>query len=66
MQETCQKNSCGNGRKCLAAGVREYASRFLKYNNSSIPYHSAAPSTPYNMCDPEIMDISMVDQLTEV
>ncbi|CAA7045810.1 unnamed protein product [Microthlaspi erraticum] len=63
--ETCQESNCENGRKCLAAGVKEYASRFLKYNNSSIPYHSAVPSTPENLCDPEILDVSMVDQLTE-
>lgn len=66
MQDTCQESNCVNGRICLAAGVKEYASRFLKYNDSSIPYNSAAPSTPDNMCDPEISDISMVDQLTEV
>ncbi|XP_010488604.1 PREDICTED: chromatin modification-related protein EAF1 B isoform X2 [Camelina sativa] len=65
VKETCQESNYVNGRICLAAGVKEYASRFLKYNNSSIPYHSAAPSTPDNMCDPEILDISMVDQLTE-
>lgn len=65
VKETCQESNCLNGIRCLAAGVKEYASRFLKYNNSSISYHSAAPSTPDNMCDPEILDISMVDQLTE-
>jgi hypothetical protein len=66
VKETCQESNCLNGIRCLAAGVKEYASRFLKYNNSSISYHSAALSTPDNMCDPEILDISMVDQLTEV
>ncbi|XP_020886117.1 chromatin modification-related protein EAF1 B isoform X4 [Arabidopsis lyrata subsp. lyrata] len=65
VKETCQESNCVNGRVCLAGGVKEYASRFLKYNNSSISYHSAAPSTPDNMCNPEILDISMVDQLTE-
>ncbi|KAG2306955.1 hypothetical protein Bca52824_026703 [Brassica carinata] len=64
-KETCQESNCENGRKCLAVGVREYASRFLKYNNSSIPDHSAAPSTPDYMCDPEILDASLVDQLSE-
>ncbi|XP_023642579.1 chromatin modification-related protein EAF1 A isoform X2 [Capsella rubella] len=65
VKDTCQESNCVNGRICLAAGVKEYASRFLKYNNSSIPYHSAAPLTPDNMCDPEILDILMLDQLTE-
>ncbi|XP_018491661.1 chromatin modification-related protein EAF1 B isoform X2 [Raphanus sativus] len=64
-KETCQESNCENGRKCLAVGVREYASRFLKYNNSSIPDHSAAPLTPDYMCDPEILDASLVDQLSE-
>ncbi|KAL1190588.1 Chromatin modification-related protein EAF1 A [Cardamine amara subsp. amara] len=64
-KESCQESNCEKGRKCLAGGVREYASRFLKYNNSSYPYHSAAPSTPDNMSEPEILDISLVDQLTE-
>ncbi|KAF8113187.1 hypothetical protein N665_0054s0005 [Sinapis alba] len=64
-KETCQESNCENGRKCLAVGLREYASRFLKYNNSSIPDHSAAPSTPDYMCDPEILDASLVEQLSE-
>ncbi|KAJ0234637.1 Chromatin modification-related protein EAF1 B [Hirschfeldia incana] len=64
-KETCQESNCENGRKCLAVGVREYASRFLKYNNSSIPDHSAAPSTPDYMCDPEILDASVAYQLPE-
>ena len=66
MQETCQESNCESGRKCLAVGVREYARRFLKYNNSSIPGRSAAPSTPDYMCDPEILDTALVDQLSEV
>lgn len=66
MQESCLEYNCKNGRKSLAGGVREYASRFLKYNNSSNSYYSAAPSTPDNMSDPEILEISLVDQLTEV
>ncbi|XP_023642577.1 chromatin modification-related protein EAF1 A isoform X1 [Capsella rubella] len=65
VKDTCQESNYVNGRISLAAGVKEYASRFLKYNNSSTHYHSAAQSTPDNMCDPEILDISMVDQLTE-
>ncbi|KAG2297955.1 hypothetical protein Bca52824_034427 [Brassica carinata] len=65
VKETFQESNCDSGRKCFAAGVREYASRFLKFNNSSVPYHSAAPSTPDYMCDPEILDVSLVDQLTE-
>ncbi|XP_048607050.1 chromatin modification-related protein EAF1 A isoform X1 [Brassica napus] len=65
-KETSQESNCDSGRKCFAAGVREYASRFLKYNNSSVPYHSAAPSTPDHVCDPEILDVSLADhQLTE-
>ncbi|XP_024009658.1 chromatin modification-related protein EAF1 B isoform X2 [Eutrema salsugineum] len=64
-KETCQESNRENGRKYLAVGVREYASRFLKYNNSSIPYHSAAPSMPNYICDPEILDVSLVDQFTE-
>ncbi|CDY52088.1 BnaCnng21890D [Brassica napus] len=64
-KETCQESNCESGRKCLAVGVREYARRFLKYNNSSIPGHSAAPSTPDYMCDPEILDTALVDQLSE-
>ncbi|CAN6906881.1 unnamed protein product [Brassica oleracea var. botrytis] len=64
-KETCQESNCESGRKCLAVGVREYARRFLKYNNSSIPGRSAAPSTPDYMCDPEILDTALVDQLSE-
>ncbi|KAF8119046.1 hypothetical protein N665_0001s0102 [Sinapis alba] len=65
-KETCQESNCDSGRKCFVAGVREYASRFLKYTNSSVPYHSAAPSTPDYMCDPDILDVSLVDhQLAE-
>ncbi|CAH2052616.1 unnamed protein product [Thlaspi arvense] len=64
-KETFQESNCENGRKCLAAGVREYASSFLKYNSSSVPYHSAAPSVPKYTCDSEILDVSLVDQLTE-
>ncbi|CAN8268555.1 unnamed protein product [Cochlearia groenlandica] len=64
-KETCQESNCENDGKCLAAGVREYASRFLKYNNSSVPYHSDAPSTVDNMCNSDIFDVSLVDQLTE-
>ena len=66
MQETFQESNCVSGRKCVTVGVREYACRFLKYNNSSIPDHSAAPSTPDYMCDPEILDTALVDQLSEV
>ncbi|CAN6871258.1 unnamed protein product [Brassica oleracea] len=64
-KETFQESNCVSGRKCLTVGVREYACRFLKYNNSSIPDHSAAPSTPDYMCDPEILDTALVDQLSE-
>ncbi|CAN8268564.1 unnamed protein product [Cochlearia groenlandica] len=65
MQENFQESNCENGGKCLAAGVREYASRFLKYNNSSVPYHSDAPATVGYMCHSDIFDVSLVDQLTE-
>ncbi|CAN7012010.1 hypothetical protein IGI04_012289 [Brassica rapa subsp. trilocularis] len=64
-KETCQESNCDTGRKSFAPGVREYACRFLKYNNSSVPYHSAASSTPDYMCDSELLDVSLVDQLTE-
>ncbi|KAJ0248926.1 Chromatin modification-related protein EAF1 B [Hirschfeldia incana] len=64
-KETCQESDCDSGSKSFATGVRGYASRLLKYNNSSVPYHPAAPSTPDNMSDPEILDVSLVDQLTE-
>lgn len=47
--------------------IREYAIRFLKYNDSDVPKSQAeAPLTPDRISDWGIMDTSLEDHLTEV
>lgn len=54
-------------KKDYPNAVREYAIRFLKYNDSYVPKNQAeAPLTPDRICDWGNMDTSLEDHLTEV
>ncbi|XP_010527243.1 PREDICTED: chromatin modification-related protein EAF1 B-like isoform X2 [Tarenaya hassleriana] len=65
-KESSTELGCESHGKCSAAGVIEYARRFLKYNNSSVPpLQAPPPSTPDNLRDPGILETSWDDQLTE-
>uniref|UniRef100_A0A0V0J0Q1 Putative chromatin modification-related protein EAF1-like n=1 Tax=Solanum chacoense TaxID=4108 RepID=A0A0V0J0Q1_SOLCH len=61
-----QKMELAKSKKDYTNAIREYAIRFLKYNDLDVPKNQAeAPLTPDRICDWGNMDTSLEDHLTE-
>ncbi|KAJ8559375.1 hypothetical protein K7X08_003433 [Anisodus acutangulus] len=61
-----QKMEFPRPKKDYTTAIRDYAMRFLKYNDSDVPKNQAeAPSTPDRISDWGIIDTSSEDHVTE-